>query len=262
MTYIAGPSLTSTNGNSVSTIGGAVVNNAGLDPFQGYDASVWVLDQATGKYNLVGEFTSVQVTVQNATEPYLELNQRIPRYLDGELQIGWVLERGMIDVRILQQTFGISTLSRELKLSRNSRFQIVFEINAPELDRVNNTVSAGRGSVGNGGLLVYPSQAGTFSQPKAKGQIRLSNCKIDSLTFGATAGRNVIANRWEGLAEGIEEVSTTSVWAGTALGSTQTAQDSFQNIGTVNQGLAGSQAGRPIGVSSTVLSSNGTADGF
>lgn len=256
MTNFAGPSLTSTGGNQINSISGAVLNNAGVDPLQGYDASVWVLDQATGQHNLVGEFTSIQVTIQNATEPYLEMNQRIPRYLDGEIQVGWVLERGMIDVRILQQTFGISALTRELKLSRNARFQIVFEINAPELDKVKNSVNAQRGAIGNGGLLVYPSQSGTFSQPKAKGQIRLSNCKVDSLTFGATAGRNVIANRWEGLAEGIEEVDATAVWAGTSLPGSTDAQTAFQNIGTINQGLAGGEAGRPIGVSGTILNTD------
>lgn len=193
---------------SVQNIYQAPVNNAILDPMQGFDADVWVIDQATGQYELVGRFTSIQITVRNATEPYLELNQRIPRYLDGEFQIGWTLERGMLDARVLQHTFGYGNISRELRLSRGSRMQITFEIDAPELDQL-GAVDLGLGEDG--------SNKGVYR--KAKGQVVLTFCKVDTFTMSAMAGRQVIANQWQGLAEGITTVADRSiVWAGTTLG--------------------------------------------
>jgi hypothetical protein len=221
MTFSNVRTVNTSSGNRVSSVYGAAVNNALLDPLQGYDADVWAIDQATGNYTLVGRFTSIQVTIRNATEPYMEFNQRIPRYLDGEMQIGWVLERGMVDTRILQQTFGISALSRELRLNRMPRLQITFEINAQELDKTptgaGGSYTTATGTYGNGELLISEPREGFGLQRKASGQLMLTYCKIDSLTIGAMAGRSVIANRWEGLAEGIEEVDRTSIWGGAAL---------------------------------------------
>ena len=202
------------------------VNNAILDPFQGFDADVWVLDQGTGSYNLVGRFTSIQLTVRNATEPYLELNQRMPRLLDGEFQIGWVLERGMLDTRVLEQTFGYAAITRELRNNRNVRFQISFSVNAPELQA--STGGTGEQATVNnkGGLRAGNAIDGSFaglvtsgtgssannanpyqSKRQAIGEYVLTFCKVDSWTMGINAGRNVIANRWEGMCEGIEYVT-------------------------------------------------------
>ena len=252
MGFANNASVTGSNGNSVNAIYGAAVNNALLDPLQGYDADVWALDQSTGNYLLVGRFTSIQVTIRNATEPYMEFNQRVPRYLDGEIQIGWVLERGQIDSRILQQTFGVSALTRELRLNRMPRLQITFEMNAHELDTVNAGGATGpdyqsdQGIIGNGGLLLGNGPAGYDQRRKASGQLMLTFCKVDSLTIGAMAGRSVIANRWEGLAEGIEEVDRTAVWAGVTL----KAASASNALRTANLGV-GSQDGnlsRPPGI--------------
>ncbi len=186
----------------------APINNAVLDPMQGFDADVWVLDQATGSYIMVGRFVSIQVSIRNSTEPYMEFNQRIPRYLDGEFQIGWVLERGMIDYRILQQTFGYSTISRIARVNRGVRFQISFSLNAPELNDEMPMANPSFGSI---------KTATSTSRRKTVGKLRLTFCKVDSLTIGATSGRSVIANRWEGMAEGIEEVNSNVASAGSYL---------------------------------------------
>lgn len=242
--------VSGTNGNSVSAIYGAAVNNALLDPLQGYDADVWALDQSTGNYLLVGRFTSIQVTIRNATEPYMEFNQRVPRYLDGEIQIGWVLERGQLDTRILQQTFGVSAMTRELRLNRMPRLQITFEMNAHELDTVNAPDGAGyqtdTGIIGNGELLLGSGPAGYDQRRKASGQLMLTFCKVDSLTIGAMAGRSVIANRWEGLAEGIEEVDRTSLWAGVTLKAASGSNALQTSLAAVP--ADGSQRGRPSGI--------------
>lgn len=221
------------SGSPISRIYGAAVNNSLLDPLSGFDAEVWVVDQATGEYRLIGRFTSFQLTIRNATEPYLEFNQRVPRMLDGEFQIGWVLERGMVDARLIQQTFGVSAITRESRPSRSPRFQITLEFNAPELDEdrtgstsFGNTYSEANNTVGNGELYLgslNPNTSMSDTRRRASGQLMLTFCRVDSLVLGATAGRSVVANRWEGLAEGIEEIDRTQVWAGTTLPSVVSA---------------------------------------
>lgn len=201
------------------------VNNAILDPMQGFDADVWVLDQGTGNFNLVGRFTSLQLTIRNATEPYLEMNQRVPRLLDGEFQFGWVLERGMLDSRVLEQTFGYNAITRELRNNRNVRFQISFSINAPELQDSSNPISTnGAGITGPTSTAAGGNGLGDPSNPFSKGrhaygEYLLTFCKVDSFTIGINAGRNVIANRWEGMCEGIEYINRSKALPGVFLSS-------------------------------------------
>jgi len=201
----------------------APINNAVLDPMQGFDADVYVLDQATGSYTMIGRFVSIQITIRNSTEPYLEFNQRVPRYLDGEFQIGWVLERGMLDYRALEHTFGLATISRSARLNRGTRFQISFSLNAEELQSSSlPDGTGGGGRNGNGAGVNAPNfgsgiQTGNAANRKTQGKLRLTFCKVDSYTLGSTAGRSVIANRWEGVAEGIEEINSNVLGAGTYL---------------------------------------------
>jgi len=211
-----------TGGRNNNALFGAPVNNAILDPMQGFDADVWVIDQATGQYNLVGRFTSIQLTIRNATEPYLELNQRVPRLLDGEFQFGWVLERGMLDSRVLEQTFGYNAITRELRNNRNARFQISFSVQAPELQNRGRTVTSEvKDNFGQNIIGYKPEGSGitsnTMHQRLAVGEYLLTFCKVDSFTLGINAGRNVIANRWEGMCEGIEFIDRNIVDPGVFL---------------------------------------------
>ncbi len=191
----------------------AAVNNAILDPLQGFDCDVYVQDQATGKQLIIGRFTSFQFTIRNATEPYMEFNQRVARLLDGEFQFGWVLERGLIDTRFLEDTFGMVSLSREQRISRSPRFQITVELNAPEL--VNP--EGGEADKGAQELITAVNVSNRVTR-LATGKYRLVYAKTDSFTFGAMAGRNVIATRWEGLCEGIYYSNQADIWPGQALG--------------------------------------------
>lgn len=220
MTFTSGLTTAQTTNNS--SLFGTPVNNAILDPMQGFDADVWVIDQATGKYNLVGRFTSIQFTVRNATEPYLELNQRVPRLLDGEFQFGWVIERGMLDARVLEQTFGYNAITRELRNNRNVRFQISFSVAAPELETSGKTV-ANENNSSFGEVATNPAASqnvgSSFATRSAVGEYLLTFCKVDSFTLGINAGRNVIANRWEGMCEGIEYINRSRVDAGIFLDS-------------------------------------------
>jgi hypothetical protein len=213
-----------------SSPAGAAINNSIKDPMQGFDADVWVIDQATGNQLLVGRFTSIQLTIRNATEPYMEFNQRIPRMLDGEFQFGWVLERGLIDTRLLESTFGFDDIRREMRIGRSPRMVITFDLSAPELDeRSLNNVDLRNNNLGE---LLVNGNDNSRRRRHSVGQYRLVYCKVDSMTIGAMAGRSVIAVRWEGLAEGISYVDSSSVWAGTVVGNPFTPADS-QNTNSV-----------------------------
>jgi hypothetical protein len=249
---------------------GVAINNAILDPLQGFDADVWILDQATGNNILVGRFTSFQLTVRNSTEPYLELNQRIPRYLDGEIQIGWVCERGLLDARILEQTFGFASLSRELRLNRQPRFNITLQLNAQELDSnsANSVEQVKQGVLGNGELIIGSETQyskgeirNNYAKRKSMGELQLQYCKLDSFTMGVMAGRSVIANRWEGLAEGINFIDRVDVWAGTQANLNGILQNDNYAVNNIKSRLSGASLGgvnqsatfgRPAGVPANV----------
>ena len=192
----------------------APVNNTGLDPLQGFDVQVWVTDVYSGKIMDVGAFQSCTMSIRNATETYLELGQRIPIYLDGEIQIAWVLERGKISTDFLYSWFGSGELSREQYLSRGPRFQISIDCNAAEL--TNPTPNGVRVDSRWGSSNFFtPGQNSDFAngsptKRNAVGTINLLRCKLDSMSEGIMPGRRVIANRWEGVAEGIRYLPTTT----------------------------------------------------
>lgn len=109
------------------------VNNTGHDPIQGFDAEVWVQDVCTGLLAWFGKFQSITFSIRDATETYLELGQRIPIHLNGEIQIAWVLEQGMVDLNFVHRGFGVPALRRDSYITRGPRFQISFDVNSPEL---------------------------------------------------------------------------------------------------------------------------------
>lgn len=202
---------------------GANVNNVGLDPLQGYDFEVWTQDEATGGIAFFGAFQSLTLSVRNATETYLELGQRVPIYLDGEIQIAWVLEQGCVDMAFLTRTFGINAIERSKVVTRGPRFRISFDAKAAELvnttggeasqsTRVinnifsNNVASSAPFSRQVGQVLQQGATFGTSNAPPAptaQGQYELYRCKVDSVSLGLMPGRRVAALRWEGVSEGI-----------------------------------------------------------
>lgn len=180
-----------------------ITNNAILDPMQGFDADVFALDQATGRQVLVGRFSSFQLTIRNATEPYMEMNQRIPRLLDGEFQFGWVLEKGLTDVAIMQDVFGFSNLGREMRPDRSPRIQLTFEVFAPNLSTEQANGISNSNAERTGEYLTGVNRP-LHSTRQTTGRYHLQNCKPDSVTLGVMAGRSVIASRIEGLCEGYQ----------------------------------------------------------
>jgi len=191
----------------------AVVNNTQIDPMQGFDVEVWATDLSTGQVLDVGQFQSCTFTIRNATETYLTLGQRIPTYYDGEIQIAWVLERGKINVDNLSAWFGTNDLNRDVYIGRGPRFQITIDYNAIGLQGttgINQNVYVAESGPRPSEGYFNPIEAGlknsTFLNPpeqtKNRGRIHLVRCKLDSMSEGIMPGRRIIANRWEGVAEG------------------------------------------------------------
>lgn len=180
---------------------GSSINNGRLQPFQGLDTLVYVQDQATGNLIELGEFMGFQYTVRNASEPYLVLGSRTMNYLDGEYQIGLVLEQGKVNLAAMGQLLGYNDISPVTSIGRSPRFQIVVEYNAKELDGKGVVTQREFNAAGARTQTVSTVQAATSRL--AKGRYVFTQCKLDAFTSGAQSGRQIIADRMEFLAEGI-----------------------------------------------------------
>jgi len=178
------------------SIGSNTLNIGGADPIQGYDVGVWVNDTSTQQRVLLGQFTSIVVTIRNATEAYMEMGQRYPRYLDGEFQIAYVMEKGLLDLNVFQQTFGFKYISRTKRFGRSPRFDITFAVNPVDADVLEGTVT---NAMDNTGAAFNRDVTGRFI---------LVQCKVDSWHFAATSGRQVVATQWQGVSEGFAAVTS------------------------------------------------------
>jgi len=197
--------------------------NAELVPFSGYDCQVWLANQADGKPVLVGEYTSGTFTIRDATEAYLTFNQRIPMYLNGEIQIAWVLERGLLDLGMIQEIFGETQMTRADRFNRGPRFSLTFNVNADDLSSSglvsgspegsgaqSNTIDFSKGGYVNNNpndlsfAERYPGSptTGALRPRSTSSRLKLEMCKSDSFSMAAMSGRPVVATQIQGLAEG------------------------------------------------------------
>ena len=116
MEIMGGDDLTNSNNTYWSWHIGSNTSNEIITQDKNYkfipssNTTVYVNDQRTGKPVLAGGFTSFQKTMRNATEPYMPFGRKTPRLLDGEFQYGWVLERGMLDIRVMEEVFGFDNI--------------------------------------------------------------------------------------------------------------------------------------------------------
>lgn len=203
---------------------GAPTNNAGIDPIQGFDFECWAQDTVSGRIAFFGRFQSLTVSVRDATETYLELGQRIPIYLNGEIQIAWVLEQGLVDMAFILRTFGIQDVRRDQVIARGPRFHIAFDANAADrvsqettnsINRTNNSGSRlgnpnplfGGASFETGTLSGIGGNTIDLSKAQSAGRYEMMRCKVDSVSLGVMPGRRVAAVRWEGVSEGITYVN-------------------------------------------------------
>jgi hypothetical protein len=239
----------------------APVNNIGLDPIQGFDIAAWMQDSASGQIALFGDFQSITLTIRDSTETYLPLGTRFPVYLNGEIQIAFVIEQGLVDMNFMQRTFGVQNMVREQLVTRGPRFQLTFDANAYELAK-NYIDIAGKNGASNGQInyrtggttfnqivggsnsnfaanklstgASIGTQAVTYNQPVplAQGRYELQRCKIDSLSVGIMPGRRVIAQRWEGVAEGIRFIPESLQDFRTQQGESGVVGPAFRSGGT------------------------------
>jgi len=199
---------------------GAPVNNAGIDPLQGFDFECWAQDTHTGQVAFFGRFQSLTVSIRDATETYLELGQRIPIYLNGEIQIAWVLEQGLVDMAFIVKTFGIENIRRDQVIARGPRFHIGFDANASDkVSTESQAVSPTKASLQSNNALratgadsrvnslfnpnLYKGKNAAYNEPQNHGRYEMMRCKVDSVSLGVMPGRRVAAVRWEGVSEGI-----------------------------------------------------------
>lgn len=180
----------------------------------------------TGKVAFFGRFQSLTVSIRDATETYLELGQRIPIYLNGEIQIAWVLEQGLVDMAFIVKTFGIENIRRDQTIARGPRFHIGFDANAAdkvstETQEITPTKAELRENTGvrafgadytvnrlfnSDQYKITKSklyQQDKYNKPQSSGRYEMMRCKVDSVSLGVMPGRRVAAVRWEGVSEGI-----------------------------------------------------------
>ena len=187
-----------------------------------------------------GRFQSLTISIRDATETYLELGQRIPIYLNGEIQIAWVLEQGLVDMAFIVKTFGIKQIRRDQVISRGPRFHIAFDANAADRVETEGQEILPTKPLANGGLRSLGSGFGTtqlfntnqfsngnvgdnqfFVKPDNSGRYELMRCKVDSVSLGVMPGRRVAAVRWEGVSEGV-------TWSGESV---QTFKNNLNSLG-------------------------------
>ncbi len=218
MVFNGGTSLgnSTSQGSSLGGLYSPPVNNFGLDPLQGFDFEVWVQDTYTGGVAWFGKFQSLTVSFRDATETYLELGQRLPIYLNGEIQIAWVLEQGLVDMAFVQRTFGVSVMARNQLLARGPRFHICFDSYAADLVREENNNNprntsdlVGRMGGAENSIFNRSNQLFPKENRKAQGRYELVRCKVDSVSAGFMPGRRVVGVRWEGVCEGYIYVDQT-----------------------------------------------------
>jgi len=178
-----------------ASVASNTVNVGGLDPIQGYDVGVWVEDIGRGHQTmLVGQFTSILITVKNASEAYLPVGSKIPVYFDGEIQIAWTMEKGLLDMLVFQETFGFKALDFNNRYYRTPRFKITFAVDPVDWWALDESTRTPDGSL----------------QRTSAGRFVLDLCKVDTWTLGARAGKDVVATQWTGLAQQIRAIPYTA----------------------------------------------------
>jgi len=180
-------------------------DNCRTRPLSGYHFKVGVT-RTNGDAVWFGGFQSLTLSIRNATETYLTLGERIPMFLDGEIQIAWVLEKGMVDGDFLNNVFGITSnyigRGKCECIPETPRFTISFTSNC----KVNYTDSTSEGFLGISDAEYFDFNNSNNRGINSRFQINILYCKVDNMSLGLMPGRRVAAERWEGVAEGIRKI--------------------------------------------------------
>lgn len=172
------------------------------DPLQGMDCEVRSVGAGGVNNEISGAFTSVMFKIVSQTETYLTLDQRIARQLSGEIIFVWAAEQGWLDPSFIANAFGTPMSSgmsagRPSRVPRANRFNLEFKLKNPT--NASNYPGVDTTSIGNADT--------TFNNAVITGKgtkLSLINCRTDTLSFGVTAGRHVVATSYQGTAEGLQ----------------------------------------------------------
>lgn len=116
------------------------------DPIQGRDVDVWVeryIDPTQHPYDprtpiksliLLGSFQELSLRVASKSLRYYEVDSRNPILLDDEWTIFFTLGKGLIDMEILEQTFGLRHIHQLARFNRLPRLKITFNSDTRSLD--------------------------------------------------------------------------------------------------------------------------------
>ncbi len=167
------------------SIDSTVLNNGGPDPVQGFDVGVWVEDIGRGEYVLAGQFTRIVISLKLSAEPYLPVGYRTPIYLDGEMQMSYTLQKGLVDMLVLRETLGFKEINNRHRYIRMPRFKITFFVDPVDWSTLDE----------------MSLQFGLKIERYSAGVVVLDRCKMDTFHLGAEAGKHVVANEWNGVAE-------------------------------------------------------------
>lgn len=117
------------------------------DPVQGADVDVWVerygdpddpvtreSRAALKNHVLLGSFQEITIKIASKPLRYYEVDSRNPVLIDDEWTIFFTLGKGLIDMEVLEHTFGLRHIHQLARFNRLPRLRITFNSDPRSLD--------------------------------------------------------------------------------------------------------------------------------
>lgn len=209
-------------------------------PVQGFDVEIWAErypgQEANDKQSLlltedgilknlvlIGSFQEISLKVTSHSFKFFEADSRSPIILDGAWAIMYALTKGLVDMELLEHTFGLRNIGGQVRFNRMPRTRITFNVDprslgfqGQALNELNQHVVTGNSlpkeirSVAdpNTGAQVIERQEPN-SERYPLGRYVLDGAKCQDLTIHAGASGKVVMNQWSGEAEALSAISFT-----------------------------------------------------
>ncbi len=115
------------------------------DPIQGFDVQIWVerYDPGTDprtrmnpitKLILLGEFTELQLRIKSSSIKHPEVDSRTYLYFDDFFDLDYTLRKGLIDMNVLEHSFGLRYIHTLARFNRLPKMRITFNADPRSLD--------------------------------------------------------------------------------------------------------------------------------
>ena len=114
------------------------------DPIQGTDIEVWVEryaanvpDDPTTPINnliLLGSFQELSIQISSKSCRYMEVDSRSALLLDDDFVIRFQLGKGLIDMNVMEQSFGLRYIHHLARFNRLPRMRVTFNVDTRSLD--------------------------------------------------------------------------------------------------------------------------------